>query len=117
MKLVFDAVKVDCAQAMDGELRKVTFDASLSDDETDRQDPYFSIGRNFEFPSGPSVEWHDGENYSGGGVVTALTLDRNRIVLRTNLSDSFFITFTTSDSEFNELRRNLEIIMRITGHE
>ena len=112
MNLVFDAAKVECSDAMDGELRRVTFDASVHDDETNRKDPYFSIGRNFEFPGGPSIEWHDGKNYAGGSVITSMDLDRQKIDFRTNRSDSFLIKFTLSDSEFNELKRNLEIIMR-----
>ena len=101
---------------MDGELCRVNFDASLSDDdELDRKIPYFSIGRNFEFPGGPTIEWHDGERYSGGGKITAMKLGREKINLRTSRSDAFSITFTLQDCEFSELREYLENIMRGTN--
>ena len=116
MNLIFDALQVSCSQAMDGELRRVTFDASLSDDdELNRKIPYFSIGRNFEFPGGPTIEWHDGERYSGGEEITSMKLGRKMIKLRTSRPDTFSITFTLPDYEFSELREYLEDIMRGTS--
>jgi hypothetical protein len=77
MNLIFDAAKVDCAQAVEGDICQVTFDASQNDDaENNRESAYLCISRNFEFPGGPTIEWHDGENYSGGGKITVLNLKK-----------------------------------------
>jgi len=66
MTLAFDAKKIDCADALRGEILQVSFDTPLEDQGKDqRNTPYLLISRNFEFSDSATIEWHNGHDYAG----------------------------------------------------
>ena len=57
MTLVFDATRIDFADALGGEILQVNFDTAPEDqDEAQRSTPYVLISRNFEFPDSATIE-------------------------------------------------------------
>jgi len=104
MTLVFDATRIDCADALGGEILQVNFDTAPEDqDEAQRSTPYVLISRNFELSDSATIEWHDGHDYDGGAEIVTLTLRRTRITLCVNRELNFEVTFHLPDKKFKKL--------------
>jgi hypothetical protein len=108
MTLSFNARFVDCSDAIDGEILQVSFDTlPTNTDEEDRRSPYLLIGQNFEFPGPATVEWHDGTDYDGGGKITSIRLERDRLLMKHGKTMLFDVTFQLSDAAFGQLHNFL----------
>jgi quercetin dioxygenase-like cupin family protein len=104
MTLAFDATRVDCADALGGEILQVSFDTAPEDqDEDERSTPYVLIGRNFEFPDSATIEWRDAHDYDGGAEIVFVTLKRARISIRIDRELDFEVAFRLPDKEFAKL--------------
>jgi hypothetical protein len=104
MTLAFDATRVDCADALDGEILQVSFDTAPEDqDEDERSTPYVLISRNFEFSDSATIEWHDGQDYDGGAEIVSATLRRARISIRVDRELDFEVAFRLPDNKFRKL--------------
>jgi hypothetical protein len=105
MTLAFAATSVRCANAIDGEIFQVTMDTVADGaDKEERRTPYLLVGRNFEFPGPPSIEWHDGHDYDGGGRITAVTVRRDGISIELDRKRELNVTFTLSEAEHRKLQ-------------
>jgi len=112
MTLVFDATRIDFADALGGEILQVNFDTAPEDqDEDQRSTPYVLISRNFEFPDSATIEWYDGHDYDGGAEILAVTLKRTRITLCVNRELNFEVTFHLPDKKFKKLTSFLRKMM------
>jgi hypothetical protein len=112
MTLVFDATRIDCADALGGEILQVNFDTTPGDkDEDQRSTPYILISRNVEFPDSATIEWYDGHDYDGGAEILAVTLKRTRITLCVNRELNFEVTFHLPDKKFKKLTSFLRKMM------
>jgi len=110
MTLAFKATAVRCANALDGEILRVTFDtAADGHDEENRRTPCLLIGHNIEFPGPPSIEWHDGKDY-GGGKILSVILRRHDVSIRLDRKRNFEVTFNLSEGEYAELQSFLKRI-------
>ena len=108
MILVFRAKSVRCSSAIGGEIRQVCFDTmSASGDEDERDTPYVLIGQNFEFPGPATIEWHDGSDYDGGTKIVAVTLARDRALIKLKRNMEIDVTFSIGDRRFAQLRSYL----------
>jgi hypothetical protein len=112
MTLVFDATRIDFADALGGEFLQVNFDTAPEDqDEAQRSTPYVLISRNFEFPDSATIDWYDGHDYYGGAEILAVTLKRTRITLCVNRELNFEVTFHLPDKKFKKLTSFLRKMM------
>lgn len=112
MTLAFDATRIDCADALGGEILQVSFDTVPEDqDEDQRSTPYILISRNFEFPGSATIEWHDGHDYDGGAEIVTLTLRRTHITIRVDQELDFEVTFHLPDKKFKKLTSFLRKMM------
>ncbi len=114
MNLSFNAPHVDCTNAIDWEIQQVLFDTTCddADDAEDRRkSPYVLISRNFEFPDAATIEWHDGNDYDGGGSIRSASLEANRIKIILNRSRTINITFKLDLNHFEELKKYLKNIL------
>jgi len=102
MTITFEAKFVHCSEAIGGELLQVTFDSVDLKDEELRKTPYVLLGQSFEFPSPPTIEWHDGNEYDGGGIQSIL-LFRNAVRIVTDTGTGFGITFSISNDLYSKL--------------
>lgn len=112
MTLAFDATRIDCTDALGGEILQVSFDTAPEDqDENQRSTPYILISRNFEFPGSATIEWYDGHYYDGGAEIVTVTLRRTRIAIRVDRELDFEVTFHLPDKKFTKLTSFLRKIM------
>jgi len=112
MTLVFDATRIDCADALGGEIRQVIFDTAPEDqDEDQRSTPYVLISRNFEVSDSATIEWYNGHDYEGGAEILSVTLKRTRITLCVNRELYFEVTFHLPDKKFKKLTSFLRKMM------
>ncbi len=112
MTLAFDATRIDCAEALGGEILQVSFDTAPEDqDEDQRSTPYVLISRNFEFPDSATIEWYDGRDYDGGAEIVSVTLRRTRITIRIDRELDFEVTFRLPDKKFTKLTSFLRRMM------
>ena len=112
MTLAFDATRIDCADALGGEILQVSFDTAPEDhNEDQRSTPYVLISRNFEFPDTPTIEWYDGHDYDGGAEIVSVTLRRTRITIRVDRELDFEVTFRLPDKKFTKMRSFLRRMM------
>jgi hypothetical protein len=112
MTLVFDATRIDFADALGGEILQVNFDTAPEDkDEDQRSTPYILISHNVEFPDSATIEWYDGHDYDGGAEILAVTLKRTRITLCVNRELNFEVTFHLPDKKFKKLTSFLRKMM------
>ncbi len=110
--LQFFAHSVDCSEAIDWELVRVTFDTEMPDfDEDHRTTPFVSLSANFEFGNDIQVEVYDGEDYHGSGL-KAINLWRDQTMLFTTCGRKFNIQFKLEDDAFRELNQYLEVLLR-----
>jgi len=77
----FDAKVVSCTKALGGDILQVLFDSEERDDEDNRQSPYVLLGRCYEFPGQPTVEWYDGSAYDGGEQIRSIQLKRDSVAI------------------------------------
>ena len=104
MTLAFAAKSVSCTDAIGGDLLQVIFDTVPENDNDDtRRSPYLEISRLFEFPGPATVEWHDGNDYGGGGRIVSLNLMRDRLFLKLKRDLDFDVSFSLSDRKFSKL--------------
>jgi len=104
MTLAFDATRIDCVDALGGEILQVSFDTAPEDqDEDQRSTPYILISRNFEFSCSATIEWYDGYDYDGGAEIVTLTLRRTRMTIRVDQKLDFEVTFHLPDKQFNKM--------------
>lgn len=103
MTIAFEARSVDCSEALGGDILQVTFDSVIDGDEECRESPYVLIGRCFEFPGPPTMEWHDGTEYNGGAEIRTAVLKRNFANFVTDSGLDFSIGFSIADDKFREL--------------
>jgi len=104
MNFAFRAKYVSCVNAIGGEILQVCFDTvRQSEDETDRSTPYVLVSRNFEFPDSPTIEWHDGTDYDGGAEIAALTLARERVLIKLDRDVNIDVRFCVGDRRFGKL--------------
>lgn len=107
----FLAVTVDCSEAIDWELVRVTFDTEASDfEEEDRTSFYLSLSANFEFDHNVQAEFHDGTDYDSDQLRT-LDLWRDRVLASTVRGYEFSINFELEDAAFFELRVYLKELL------
>jgi hypothetical protein len=114
MNLSFDAPYVDYRNAMDWEIQQVVFDTTCDDTEDAediRKSPYVLISRNFESPGATTIEWHDGNDYDGGGSIRSASLEANRIKIILDGSRTIDITFNLNTNHFEELKKYLKNIL------
>jgi hypothetical protein len=112
MTLAFDATRIDCADALGGEILQVNFETVPEDqDEDQRSTPYVLISRNFEFPDSATIEWYDGHDYNGGAEIVTITLRRTCITIRVDQELDFEVTFHLPDNKFKKLTSFLRRIM------
>jgi hypothetical protein len=112
MTIVFDATRIDFADALGGEILQVNFDMAPEDqDEAQRSTPYVLISRNFEVSDSATIEWYDGHDYDGGAEILAVTLKRTRITLCVNRELNFEVTFHLPDKKFKKLTSFLRKMM------
>ena len=110
MNLSFEALYVDCSNAMDGEIQQAVFDTVRDDPdgaEYNRKSPYALISRNFEFPGEATIEWHDGNDNEGGDSINSALLESNRIFIVLDKEGTIEITFRLTDQQFEELKKYL----------
>ena len=109
----FRAPTVSCSEAIDWEIVRVTFDTEADDfDEENRTSPYLSISANFEFSDAVQIEFHDGDDYSGG-YLREVDLWRNKVRVLSRAGDCFEIDFELSDTAFTGLREYLKVLMQV----
>ena len=109
MTLAFEARYVDGADGIGGEILQVSFDSvPASHDEEERGTPYVLISRNFEFPEGATVEWHDGNDSAGGAEIRALRLKRDGVSITLDRELAVEVSFRWRDREFGKLRSFLQ---------
>jgi len=114
MTLAFDATRIDCADALGGEILQVIFDTAPEDqDEDQRSTPYILISRNYEFPGSATIEWHDGHDYDGGAEIVTVTLRRTRITICVDQELNFEVTFHLTDKKFTKLTSFLRKMMDV----
>jgi hypothetical protein len=112
MTLAFDATRINCADALGGDILQVSFDTVPEDqDEDQRSTPYVLISRNFEFPGSATIEWYDGHDYDGGAEIVSVTLRRTRITIRVDRELDFEVTFHLPDTKFTKLTSFLRRMM------
>ena len=112
MTLVFDATRIDFADALGGEILQVNFDKAPEDqDEAQRSTPYVLISRNLEVSDSATIEWYDGHDYDGGAEILSVTLKRTRITLFVNRELNFEVTFHLPDKKFKKLTSFFRRIM------
>jgi hypothetical protein len=112
MTIVFDATRIDFADALGGEILQVNFNTAPEDqDEAQRSTPYVLISRNFEVSDSATIEWYDGHDYDGGAEILSVTLKRTRITLCVNRELNFEVTFHLPDKKFKKLTSFLRRIM------
>lgn len=116
MTLAFEATSVHCDAALGGEILQVTMD-TLPDgkDDYERHTPYLLIGQNFEFSGPPTIEWHDGNDYNGGGMIVAVTLRRDGLSVQLDRERNLEVKFSLPDSHYAELRSFLKRIFFPSG--
>jgi len=108
----FSAVTVECSEAIDWQIVRVTFDTEASDfDEENRASHYLSLSANFEFDEEVQAEFHDGSDYDGDQLRT-LDLWRDRVVAITARGYEFAINFDLGNDAFCELRDYLKVLLR-----
>ncbi len=112
----FQAISVECDEAMDYEIVRVTFDTVAPNDaeedeemaeETDRSTPYLMLSVNFD---GVRFDFHNGHDYHGGYGVSQITLWRDRVQVIADDDLTFNIGFNLSEKAFKELRNYLKIL-------
>ena len=102
-------------QALDDEIQQVCFDTQPNDfDEYEegRTTPYLLLGINGEFPGPPTVEWHDGTDYSGGEGIENVVRNKDKIALLAAHTVEFEITFRIGKKKLRELDAYLDRIMQ-----
>ena len=108
----FRAITVDCSEAMDWEIVRVTFDTEAPDfDEENRTSPYLSISANFEFGDDVQLEFHDESDYNGDSL-RKFDLWRSKAIAVSRRGYEFDITFDISENSFRELREFLKVLLR-----
>jgi len=108
MILVFRAKSVRCSSAIGGEILQVCFDTMpASGDEEERDTPYVLVSQSFEFPGPATIEWHDGSDYDGGAKIVAVTLARDRALIKLKRNMEIDISFSIGDRRFAQLRSYL----------
>ena len=106
------AVTVDCCEAIDWEIVRVTFDTEEPDfDEEDRTSPYLSVSANFEFGDEIQAEFHDGQTYHGDQL-RSIELWRDRVVAITVRGYEFDFDFDLTEDAFCQLREYLKVLLR-----
>lgn len=104
MILAFNATTVECADALDGEILQVCFDTIGADcDEDHRDSPYILIGRSFELPVPPSIEWHDGNDYDASDTIRAIALRRHSVFIKCDRNRAIKVTFDITDDAYADL--------------
>jgi len=104
MRLAFQAKRVECTDAIGGDLLQITFDTMPSDrDEDERETPYVLISRLFEFPDTATIEWHDGQDYDGGAEIVSVALSRSRVCIHLEQSLEIDVAFSVSDKKYTKL--------------
>ena len=110
MNLSFQALYVNCSNAMDGEIQQVIFDTIRDDPDAEeyiRKSPYVLISRNFEFSGESTIEWHDGNDDEGGASISSVLLESKRIFVILDKQGTIEITFHLNDKQFEELKKHL----------
>ena len=101
MTLAFEAKRVSCADAMDGEVLQVSFDTvPESQAEGESRTPYVLISRNFEFPDSATIEWHDGHDYDEGAEILSVALRRGGVWIEIDRELEFDVTFRLPAKKF-----------------
>ena len=103
----FKAIEVDYSEAIGGEIVQVTFDEDLDDDPDEdpfeRTKCYVMISQNYEFPTTPSLEWHDGLEYNGGSEVLNYKLTSDLFELELSNATKFIVKHNCSKEIFNKI--------------
>jgi len=112
MTLAFDATRIDCTDALEGDILQVSFDTAPDDqDESQRSTPYILISRNLEFSDSATIEWYDGHDYDVGAEIVSVTLRRTSIKIRVYRELDFEVTFHLPDNKFTKLTSFLRRMM------
>ena len=107
----FTAATVECSEAVDWQFVRVTFDSmDASFDEDNRVSPYLMISVDLDFEDQISVEFHDGEDYTGDEL-SRIDLWRHWVRARSGGGHQFDIAFELSDDAFAELREYLKVLL------
>jgi len=105
MNINFEAIEVQYNEAIEGEIVQVVFDEDSSEDPFNRTKRYVMISQSYEFPSKPTLEWHDGEDYHGGSEVLSYKLDNDILELETTDSLSFRINHSCPKDILDKIRK------------
>jgi hypothetical protein len=112
MILRFKAAFVHVQNMLDGEILQVVFDTLAEEaDEDSRRTPQVTISRNFEFPGGPQIEWHDGTEYDGGAAIRSVVFDRDRVTIEAGGGTRIEIEFSLTDLDFTATKRILKTML------
>ena len=101
MDIKFVANEVSYRDAMDGDIKQLSFAEDEDDDPLNPSKYYLQLSVNNEFPPfSPSVEWFDGRKYDGGADVSRYHLERNVLRIWLDNNAKFTITFDVNDSVY-----------------
>ncbi len=112
MILRFKAAFVHIQSMLDGEILQVVFDTLKEEtDEDSRKTPQVTISRNFEFPGGPKIEWHDGTDYDGGVALKSVNYDRDRVRIEAGGGTRIEIDISLTDHNCSDTQRIMKIML------
>lgn len=110
--LSITAASVECSEAIDWEIVRVTFDTEPPEfDEENRTEPYISLSANFEFGCDVQAEFHDGSDYQGA-MLRQVKLWRDRAFISTTSGHQFHVRFDIGNEAFRELNEYLRVLLR-----
>jgi hypothetical protein len=109
-KVRLTAKRVDCSEALGGDIMQVVFDSETSDfDEENRSTPYLLVSVCFEFGRCIAIEYHDGKDYYGDNI-RRFELWRTGALAVLSRGIEFEIEFNVTDDAFVELQDYLRTI-------
>ena len=107
----FNAQNVECSEAMDFEIVRVTFDTEASGfDEENRTSEFISLSTNFEFGNVVQIEFHDRVDYDADSL-KKIDLWRNKAIAISARGVEFVVNFDLMDDAFSELRNYLKLLL------
>lgn len=100
----FFATEVEYTEAIGGEIVQVTFDEDPEQDPFNRTKCYVLISQNYEFPSSPTLEWHDGKDDNGGEKILSYKLTKDFFELNATNNISIKVQHECNEKTFIEIQ-------------